>query len=97
MRFYRNPGPTVILTRDWMEEPLEIDELLKEHHGSKATWSQVFAYDDIADNLYWLFKKGYEKFFLDEIHFKRDLNRKNVWSIIIDTKVIATENVTTPI
>jgi len=98
MEFYRSKhNPTVILTREWMEEPLEIDALLKECHGPNAKWHQVFAYGDIANNIYYLFKKGYKKFFLDEIYFKQDINHKNVWTITLDTKVIATENTVSPV
>jgi len=96
-KFYRSKhNPTIILTREWMEEPLEIDELLREHHGSKARWHQVFAYGDIANDIYYLFKKGYKKFFLDEIHFRRDTHYRNVWTVELDTKVIFIEKTSSP-
>ena len=80
-----------------MEEPEEIDALLKEQHGPKAEWHQVFAYGDIANNIYYLFKKGYKKFFLDEIYFRPDIDHRNVYTVTLDTKVVFAEDDASPI
>lgn len=86
-KFYRTPGrPTVILGRDWAEEDLQIDKLLKEKHGPDAKWRRIFAFGAIANHLYYLYKRGHKRFILDDIHFHHDYG--DVYSVVMDTKAI---------
>jgi len=90
LKFYRTANsPTIILGKDWAEEPEAIDQLLRQECGAEAKWSRMFAFGEVANNIYYLFKRGYRKFILDHIHFRHDYG--NVYTVVLDTNVVFEE------
>jgi len=95
LKFYRSKNnPTVILDREWAEEAEEIDQLLKEHCGENARWSQIFAYGDVANYIYYLFKNGHTKFAFDKLRFRH--NRGNTYTIELQNNVVFVEEGNSP-
>jgi len=92
-KFYKTKfGPAVILGREWAEERDKIDGLLKQECGNQATWKRIMAFGNIANNIYYLFKRGHTKFVFDHVKFEHDYG--NVWKIVLENKVIVEEVVT---
>ena len=70
-KFYRSKhNPTISLDRSWAQEADEIDALLREHCGSHARWTRIFAFGDIANRIYYLYKRGHKSFLFNKIKFR---------------------------
>jgi len=90
MKFYRSKNnPTIILDRSWTHDANEIDKALKKLYGKDAKWSQIFAYGEIANNIYCLFKEGHRKFNLDKIYFR--YSHGSIYTVNLATPVIHAE------
>jgi len=89
MKFYRSKkNPTIILDRTWAEEADEIDALLRETCGNDAKWTQIFAYGDIANNIYYLHKRGHRQFKFNKISFRYLF--RNIYTVILEDRVDGT-------
>ena len=96
LKFYRTKSrPTVILGRDWAEERDQLDAMLKQQCGTQARWTRIMAFGDVANQIYYLFKRGHRKFIFDEISFKHDYG--NVWTINLETNVVFEERTVSPV
>ena len=91
LKFYSTqPGPTVVLTREWAEEADEIDGILKQKCGNQARWNRIFAVGDIANHVYCLFKKGIRRLTFNEISFTWD--QGNLWIVNLEDDVEEWDN-----
>ena len=96
LKFFRTKdGPTIILGRDWAEERDELDQRLRQACGSDARWTRIMAFGEVANNIYYLFKRGHRKFIFDHVSFRHDYG--NVWTVNLENKVIFEERTVSPV